>query len=820
MNELSVNEFGGLDVRDDMVAWNEKNSALCCNIEIDDGKLKSRGGHTKHNTSSLNKDNVLSIFDYDGENNEVHKVYAVSDGTSCSLQSGDSGMAIIKTGDYPFAPYDAAIMNAQLFLVNGINKMSQIVNNDEITAGIGAPTSAPTFNSNIDGNLSQSVSYYFVYTYYNSKLGKESNRSPVSAVMTTGGTSATDGIRINIPANASLDSQIDTVRVYRTYENETDLYFYDQDASYSGTAITVDSVQADAALGSTQAPYAGASTDQASDYSIPPICACAEEFGGSVWQAGTYVHDTGNVNVTNGSATVSTGAVSPQFHVDMAGATFFVIGDTKEYTISTVASATSLTLSENYAGTTGSNKSYTIYRDGSVLYNSLFENNASKPWAYPTANRIYVPEIPNVLALKKTSTYLLIMGRNDIQKIVGTYGAFQRMELKDGVGVTGKMAVATDGSGNVIFYSGVDIYITDGTSVIPLDSEGKLKKYLEYCVNHERDLLAHMQYLPSKGRIYLWLSELGSSTTNKLIEYDISLGSWILADIPATCSGIITNEDTGEDEVWFGDSFGFVHRLDVGKNYGAGTSGTRYGTATGATSTTLTDSTATFNTTGDGLKGVRVYIALGTGAGQYGTIQSNTSTELTVDSWSGGVTPNTTSVYAIGAINAYYYTKVYDFDDPVAKKRLVRIATNNTIDSNSPLFSVKTIKDTHSVGTLAVTNGSSTVTGTGTSFASTDVGAPIRINNEHIEYVITSVSSATSIKISSAYAGETASGLRYRMPFHSQTLDMSSNDFCQSFPRRQSRYFQMRFGNLATDQDFTLYGYTLKSEPMDWNRSV
>ena len=70
-------------------------------------------------------------------------------------------------------------------------------------------------------------------------------------------------------------------------------------------------------------------------------------------------------------------------------------------------------------------------------------------------------------------------------------------------------------------------------------------------------------------------------------------------------------------------------KSDVGTNDGV-SSGTRSGTVTSATSTTLADNAAAYTTTGDGLKGVYIEILSGTGVGQRRRIKSNTATVLTL----------------------------------------------------------------------------------------------------------------------------------------------------------------------------------------------
>lgn len=67
----------------------------------------------------------------------------------------------------------------------------------------------------------------------------------------------------------------------------------------------------------------------------------------------------------------------------------------------------------------------------------------------------------------------------------------------------------------------------------------------------------------------------------------------------------------------------------------------------------------------------------------------------------------------------------------------------------------------YSTGTIALTNGSRTVTGTGTSWtANVDAGMLIQRGNERV-YVVQSVDSNTQITLTEAYEGSTGSGISY-----------------------------------------------------------
>lgn len=68
----------------------------------------------------------------------------------------------------------------------------------------------------------------------------------------------------------------------------------------------------------------------------------------------------------------------------------------------------------------------------------------------------------------------------------------------------------------------------------------------------------------------------------------------------------------------------------------------------------------------------------------------------------------------------------------------------------------------YKTGTVSVTNGSATVTGSGTAFlANAVVGGLFQINGEGIAYQISAIGSDTSLTLSAPYAGTTGSGKSY-----------------------------------------------------------
>lgn len=76
---------------------------------------------------------------------------------------------------------------------------------------------------------------------------------------------------------------------------------------------------------------------------------------------------------------------------------------------------------------------------------------------------------------------------------------------------------------------------------------------------------------------------------------------------------------------------------------------------------------------------------------------------------------------------------------------------------------VWTIPDAYSTGTVSVTQGSTTITGSGTTWTSAMEGRQIRVNNQSPILTITDVASATSLTTDLAYPLATATGQSYQI---------------------------------------------------------
>src|SRR3990167_1728763 len=85
------------------------------------------------------------------------------------------------------------------------------------------------------------------------------------------------------------------------------------------------------------------------------------------WVQTVAPYETGNVNLTNGDATVSGGTSSPTFTSAMVGRKIRFGTETAFSTIKSLTSATEVELDQPYTGTTDTDVSYSIYKDEYLL---------------------------------------------------------------------------------------------------------------------------------------------------------------------------------------------------------------------------------------------------------------------------------------------------------------------------------------------------------------------------------------------------------------------------------------------------------------------
>lgn len=188
----------------------------------------------------------------------------------------------------------------------------------------------------------------------------------------------------------------------------------------------------------------------------------------------------------------------------------------------------------------------------------------------------------------------------------------------------------------------------------------------------------------------MWaIPELGATRNTLIIPYNyraqrFSAEWWNPFDV----ASMAAVEDVDHIKaVYLGGYSGQLFKWGTWTNDGVAISTTTHGTVTAATSTTLTDSTATFDTTGSGLIERYCFAIANDGIDmQRRRITANTATELTVVSaWT--LTPNTTYTYAVGGIDFQWDTPWMKSGFPFHKKRFEWLFVEaSTADATSVVY--------------------------------------------------------------------------------------------------------------------------------------
>lgn len=221
-------------------------------INLDDFilNIQESGGNNK----------ILNIIDYIRKDG-TQKVIARWGTVLSESVSAHTGWTDIVTGLTLGKRQSWSIFNDHLITGNGTDNNFKY-KTAKTNLGIVAPPAAPTFNANINGTM-VAGNYFYRFVYYNSSTAHKSNPSPASASLTAAA-DPNDGIRLNIPSNGGVDTQVDKVLVYRTLIGATvnsEYFRVPGDVAYTGSATTFDDTTPDSALLSEILEY---------DHDVPP----------------------------------------------------------------------------------------------------------------------------------------------------------------------------------------------------------------------------------------------------------------------------------------------------------------------------------------------------------------------------------------------------------------------------------------------------------------------------------------------------------------------------------------------------------------------
>lgn len=280
----------------------------------------------------------------------------------------------------------------------------------------------------------------------------------------------------------------------------------------------------------------------------------------------------------------------------------------------------------------------------------------------------------SITGLHTTANYLLVFAENSIMSISG-FGndSFRKNIIHTSVGAVNDRTIEADSNGDIIFFSGTEgvfklrtfDQLTDDltgaqvdqprTSVVKISSPDLDEVFRglddEITLDPADYTSSHAYYDMDYNRYFLYIG-------SHCFIFDNLTSQWSYMPATRMIDSTWAKSPNALGKGLIIDNLGFAYHNWTGYENGI-ESGTVTGSATAGTSTTLTDSAATFNTTGDGLKGLWVYIDNDTP--EFRQITSNTGTAITVSS-AFTTTPAADDVYYIAYIRTSMYSKKYSMD--------------------------------------------------------------------------------------------------------------------------------------------------------------
>jgi hypothetical protein len=579
---------------------------------------------------------------------------------------------------------DAATLLQRAFIVNGLDHNISYGGgtgtNGYTNMGIDPPTDAATFNAEGAGSLIDSGTYKMRYEYWNEIKDQPSSMSPeFEYTLGAGKTSLT----VNIPANASVDSQVTHARGYLTANNGSVLRggVTSETVTYDGSATTITFSAAEnertVAMGELNETTGTSNIDV---HKKPPTVKYILAHQDRLFLAGSETFDDGTASVAIGSPTVT---ISTTIPTGVKNLYFQVVGDNKKYLISSLDSTTQITLAENYTGSTNVAASYDIFGNEDVVRMTYIDKDGiSYPESVPDDHFINVQKGEYAISEEMMGfivagyNFVVILKRGSCFVLSGTtLSDFQLRTLSLAVGCVSGYTAASNRDGNALWLSDQGLIMSDGVTLFNLSDQMVGNVFTgegdpPFTVNLAELDRSVGAFDSHTNRYRGWVPLAGETEVYIYIEYDFNkidgkYAGWSYGTtINANYAGIVMLPD-GTRRMAFGcdgglnGDTGYVYYFDKdATNDGAGTTSTKRGTATSSTNTSLTDSTATF--TSD-IEGCNITILEGTGAGQVRRISYfNSATTIDVEvAWD--TNPDTTSVYAIGAIDAYRSTGWLDF---------------------------------------------------------------------------------------------------------------------------------------------------------------
>jgi hypothetical protein len=559
------------------------------------------------------------------------------------------GAVNIKGSINPFQPLCfAKARSGYVFAVNGLERGLQWnqIDSSAQDIGIDAPSTAPVVSSSGSGSIDGT--YVAAYRY------KE-----VDGAITTYG-----NITALTTFVASSDSAVGWSGIKQpssTHTRPTHIELFRSTAGQSTTLYLVTTLTATA--GGADATYASdTETDaqlidntslavnlpdgslNARRFGVPPdYCPFIAQFQDRMFYGGRVKYTEGTVT-TAGSTTITGSGTA--WTSEMAGRYIIIEDETAPLLISS-ASATSITTS-SAAGTSGAGKSYVIVPDPTTR-NQLYFSEADEPESVPSINTITIQENTGdedeITGLMPYGSALYVLKERHVYSLT-----FVRQPIIDAAVhlvasrgcVNNRSWVYHEGMAYLLDEQGV--YRFNGYKAEPISEpiqdlfrgttlDWSNKKWFFAAVDPVRHLIF----------FHVGFTADGSTRPQKSLVYNTRNETWSVDEYCWELGGACVSRISGQARLLLGSQNDTVLAYSGTSDMVTGVRGT----ATDATSTTLSDTSQSWDT--DAYADTPIGIVSGTGKGQLRCVVTNTATQLNINSaWT--TTPDSTSVYMLGAI--------------------------------------------------------------------------------------------------------------------------------------------------------------------------
>ena len=307
-------------------------------------------------------------------------------------------------------------------------------------------------------------------------------------------------------------------------------------------------------------------------------------------------------------------------------------------------------------------RNYIAFSEYDTPENVAYTDQQSQHW-----NGTHVPTRGDVNALTYAADRLIVLSANDAFSVWGSEPKFSLSEAITGHGCTGPDAAGC-GSDAAFYLSRDGVYAFVSASIQSITHDVLDTAYAAL----DSDGLAYgvVVYYPEKRQVWCFARSSGATVQDTALVYQLGPegGGWVVMDgIWATIASTARNvhENTSTEYLYALHSFtdgdalacSILYLMDAGDNdggldvAGAMDGGTRTGTVTSASSTTITDSGASFYNTGAKLKGAALWVTDANGGNaQLRYITTNNGTQLTVNAaWD--TNPSAGWLYHVGGIH-------------------------------------------------------------------------------------------------------------------------------------------------------------------------